>query len=266
MKFRNARVQRIWYGWIAAGIAVGCGVLAYGIARGGHPSFVLFLTILGGGLVQSLGFRGHLRAVHRRAGVKLREAFEIEDARRAREAIETLRGISAASGAAALLLYEAGVFAMEERWPEALEKLDAVDLAVPDELHRIVSSNARAWYYAMSGRGGEAVELATKNLEAARAAKVDDLAPYVGTLGAAQHAAGDHETATKTLQAAIDMGGGPRMIAIRAYHLGEAARACGRTEQARAAYRRASDAQPRGPWGDRARARLHAMGDRPYRE
>ena len=56
------------------------------------------------------------------------------------------------------------------------------------------------------------------------------------------------------------MGGTPQAQAIRAYYLGEALRALGRAEDARAAYARSIDARPTSRWASRARAEMDKLG------
>ncbi len=183
-----------------------------------------------------------------------------------------LRRVYAGSKGALELLrvHEGSVLMYEGRYAEAIRLLESVDRA------RLQASavpwllNNLAWALARVGVGGRAVEAARESIDANaragdRATSNDDLRTcQLGTLGAALVVAGKPDEAVEPLEQALARGGTAAQQARRGFYLGEALRALGREDEARAAWKRAAEAAPDDELGAAAGEKLEHAAP-PYR-
>jgi tetratricopeptide (TPR) repeat protein len=89
----------------------------------------------------------------------------------------------------------------------------------------------------------------------------------LGTRGVAELKAGRLAEARETLERALALGGSPRLVATRAFYLGETFVALGHIDEAAEAYEKAVSAMPDGRYGKKARAALASLSlRRPYRD
>jgi len=155
----------------------------------------------------------------------------------------------------------------EEDHARAAKVLEAIDpQTLPPDMVPLLINNL-AWCRALLGDGDEAVALATKALEMAEQAKLPLLPYCLGTLGAAQVLSGRPGDAVSTLERALALGKGDAYAQpIRLFFLGEALDALGRTDEAKQAWQRAIQENPKSPHAGRARERLGTLEvAKPYR-
>lgn len=195
--------------------------------------------------------------------VKLGRAFERENGPEARAWLDRLDFIGP-KNFAWLRVNEAAILSLEGRYGEGRRVLEDVRPTTPQ--WQVLRDNGLAWCEAHDGAAAAAVERAQKTLELAR--KIGSaVTPYCcGTLGAALVLAGRAGEAVEVLQEALRSGRPPRAQVIRAYYLGEAYRALGRTDEAVHAYQRAQREQPTSGWAQKAGERMQALAQAvPYR-
>ena len=166
-----------------------------------------------------------------------------------------------------LHLTHAWLLVEEERYADARWLLEHTD---PNQLQavRLPFYEAElALCLAHTGETERAVELG--HMAAWRAGNVNrPLLPYCrGALGVTLQLAGRSTEAIAALEEALREGDAfPHGQAWRAFHLGEALRSVGRTDEAQQAYDRARRAAPGSRWSGRAEERLIALAERsPYR-
>ena len=222
------------------------------------------------------GTRPTLRATNRfiarRAFVRVRDLVETARFDAAHAHLADLRRVYAGSAGALELLrvHEATVLVYQKRVPEAIPLFESIDRrriqkhAVPWLLNNL------AWALVQAGEGARAVTTARESIEASgsagdRPALATDLrGAQLGTLGAALVVAGSADEAVEPLEQALARGGTPRQMTARAFYLGEAHQALGHHDEARVAWKRATEASPEDELAGRARERLDAPAP-PYR-
>jgi tetratricopeptide (TPR) repeat protein len=213
-----------------------------------------------------IGYLGLPRLAWRRiylgAHARFVDAFRRDDAIGARRVYDQLAAIGY-SRYPGYERSEAWVLMLEERWQDAYDFLSRAELPSGRTEARARELNERAWCLAQLGRATEAIPLANEAL----AAGDEHLRPYArGTLGTALHLAGNHEEATRCLEKALaEPGPQARAQAARAYYLGEALQALGRTAEACVAYQRAIDEAAFSRYAQRAAERLRGMPAAPAR-
>ena len=185
-----------------------------------------------------------------------RDAFEREDADDLRALARALEG-SLPAHAASLTL---GAMMVDERHAEVRERCLAALPRARAKAQRATLNNALAWATALAGDAEAAIPIAEAAIAEGDVLPIEAFALCHGTLGVALVLAQRHEEGLAQLEKATSMGGTPRAQAIRAYYLGEALRALGRVEDARAAYTRCIDARPTSRWASRARAEMDKLG------
>jgi tetratricopeptide (TPR) repeat protein len=126
--------------------------------------------------------------------------------------------------------------------------------------HRAIVENALAWAMAHDGDAAAAVPIAEAAVAGGGALSETERALCVGTLGIALARADRPTEALVQLEKALGMGGTPRAQAIRAFYVGEALRALGKAEEARAAYARCIRELPASKWATRAGAARDTLG------
>jgi tetratricopeptide (TPR) repeat protein len=252
------------YNWTLIGVATAGIVAALVFMRA--PLF--FPLALVGSMALCGGFELRRRSLFRRRMRAVQEAIEAEDLAAADAAIAALsRSLRRPQGQLFLRLVRASLPLIVERFAEARAQIEAINC---DGLHpalHVARDNDLAWAMAHDGAALEALSLAERAATAAipeAAAEVG--AACVGTLGVVQLKAGRAAEARETLERALALGGSPRMMATRAFYLGEALQELGYREEAALAYDRAVRAKPDGIYGKKARAALAVLAaEQPYR-
>lgn len=212
------------------------------------------------------------RFIAHRAFVKLYGTMNEERFEDAHALLGDLRRVYARSASALELLrvHEGSVLVLEGRFVDAARLLDSVDRRKLEPALVPWFLNNLAWALARGGEGARAVTIARESIDASGASgdvarTSEDLrACQLGTLGAALFVAGQPGDAIDPLEQAIARGGAPRHQAARGFYLGEALHALGREDEARTAWKRASEAAPSHDLGRRARDRLEGATT-PYR-
>jgi tetratricopeptide (TPR) repeat protein len=205
----------------------------------------------------------------RRAHARLGRLLQTNDFAGAHAELEGLREVYEASPRTLERFHftEGAIFAREERYAEAARKFESLDRRLLGADLEPWVPTSLAWSMAHAGRVQEAVPLARTAMEAqepGRRALADDLrGAQLGTLGTVLVLAGNADEGVPLLEQALARGGPPPTIASRAFYLGEGLRALGRDREAAEAYDRAVAADPKGPFGKRAKAR--ASDPTPYR-
>ncbi|MBL8613593.1 MAG: tetratricopeptide repeat protein [Myxococcales bacterium] len=185
----------------------------------------------------------------------------------AHELMHELRELYAGSVAALeqLRMNESLVYSTSGHHAQAIALLESID---PERLSapwRPWYLNNLAWSLAHAGQAARAVAMARESIAASDAAgdatvmREDLRAFQLGTLGASLVLAGDAEDAVAPLEQSVARGGKPRHQAARAFYLGEALRALGRGDEARAAYDRAIGEAPDSEHGVKAKAALERL-------
>lgn len=203
--------------------------------------------------------RGHRRFV---ALVEQKRTTE------AHELMHQLRELYAGSVSALeqLRMNESTVYSTAGQHAQAIAILESIDPARLAAPWRPWYLNNLAWSLAHAGQAARAVGLARESIAASeaagdRAVLAHDLRAFqLGTLGACLVLAGEPEPAVAPLEQALARGGKPRHQAARAFYLGEALRALGRTDEAAAAYERAATEAPDSEHGERAKAARARLG------
>src|SRR5262245_10396437 len=144
-----------------------------------------------------------------------------------------------------LRMAEASAFVAEEKYAEARAVLEAIDQSILGEEALPTIQNNLAWCMAQLGETERAIELARAAVGRAEGQSASTVANLLGTLGMCYVQAGRAEEAVPILQKALGRGAQanppqPHGQAIRAYYLGEALAALGRTGEAADAWRRAA--------------------------
>jgi hypothetical protein len=147
------------------------------------------------------------------------------------------------------------------------ENFAEVRASVAEALQRPASARQRtdltnvlAWAMAHDGAAAAAIPIAEAALAEGSGVSPSERALLRGTLGVAFVLANRPADAIPALEEAIEAAGPARAVPSRAYYLGEAFRALGRTEEARAAYTRCIHAQSRGRWATRASIARESVG------
>lgn len=144
-----------------------------------------------------------------------------------------------------LRAFEGALLAMEGNLPEARAVLESIDRTHVSSRQTPPFLNNLAWALALSGEPARAVLLAKESIDLSdreRAPASADLrAAQLGTLGAALVLSGQPSEGVEFLEQALARGGSTYHLAARGYFLGEGLRLLGRTSDAIAAYRRASE-------------------------
>lgn len=227
---------------------------------------VIVLGFFAAVLLARLGTALTLRLLLRRAMGRLKAAADEGDAvatRAAADAVKTFVPPALQDFARAIdgLALEA-----EERWGDCLATTTAIDVSKVGPADKLVFDDRRARALVHVGRAEEGLAIANAVVDQARRSADPRLARYVATLGVAQLHTGDPGSAL----ASLDEGAAGAKSAFAreraAFHRGEALRALGRIEDARAAYERAIEVRSEGSWGRRARDRLSTLEAQPYRE
>jgi tetratricopeptide (TPR) repeat protein len=183
-----------------------------------------------------------------RAQRLLDDAIRVENTSAAREQmtqiepvsrfVPTIRGV--------LPQWEASLLLIEERYEEALPKVEALIPASKGGKPDLYRMNSLAWCLAHTGKPDRAIELARSILQAAERNEDGMLYPYaLGTLGTAYLFADQPAQAVNFLEKSLTAGDeSPRSQATRAYYLGECFRSMGKKDAARQAYQRAIEELP----------------------
>ncbi|HJZ87469.1 MAG TPA: tetratricopeptide repeat protein [Polyangia bacterium] len=250
----RARIRVIW---IAITGAMTFGSYAVARAAGWDPvkvALILAIPLL-------LGLVAVQIVLVRRARQRMERAFLSEDIPGLRREVASLIDFFRDQPRVreALRLSEAVILALEEKFAEARAILESLDQSALGEAQLPTVMNNLAWCMAHLGEADRAIELARTALARAEGRPPGHIAYLLGTLGVAQVLAGQPAEAVEVLQKALGKGAGqPRPQAIRAYYLGEALRALGRSAEAQAAYERAVAEAPHSTYARRARERLQA--------
>jgi hypothetical protein len=147
----------------------------------------------------------------------------------------------------------------EERWIDVRVLLESLHERIAD-IHvaaRVFLENDLAWAKLMTGDVKGGLALATTVCESAPPGIGADWFLFTRAVGILLD--GRAEEALPLLERAAAVPTDPRRHACRYFYLGEALLALGRTE-AFAAYRKAREAEPSGPYAERADARRAAAG------
>ena len=203
----------------------------------------------------------------KRSWRRLQVAVETGDAANAKRHLARLKRLHARHDQTLNLLHltHAWLLTDEERYLDARFLLEHTDPnALPAERLPFYEGQL-ALCFAHTDEQDRAVELA--HIAVWRAGNVNQpLLPYCKRIvGVALLRSGRSNEAIEALQDAAEALH-PEGDAMRAFHLGEALRAVGRTDEAQQAYDRARRAAPGSRWSGRAEERLVALAERsPYR-
>jgi tetratricopeptide (TPR) repeat protein len=260
------RVWRASLAYGAWGVGIGASLIAAGIAL--MNGWGLMLAVLGAAVIAGVA-RTQLPAwlLHAR-WKRLSIACELEDLRRARALVEKIAAMRLAPQAHwACLIMRASLASFEERYREARDILEAIESKDLVLLLRINRDNGLAWAMAHDGAAAEAIPIAERAVAALTPKMPASFASScIGTRGVAELEAGRLGEARETLERALAVGGGPRLIASGAFYLGETLVALGHLDEAAEAYEKASRAMPEGRYGLKARAAFASIAAKqPYR-
>jgi tetratricopeptide (TPR) repeat protein len=211
-------------------------------------------------LGRRLLFRSRMRALQR--------AVEAEDCAAAENELDKLvRKAKGAQATAVFASIRASIPLLDERFGEGRARLAALDVELLPPMLRAAYDNDVAWAMAHDGAAAEALPLAERAVATAKPEAFAELAAAtVGTLGVVQLKTGRAAEARATLERALALGGSKRMMATRAFYLGEALRELGQSDEAATSYDRAVRTMPEGVYGKKARAALAALAaEKPYR-
>jgi tetratricopeptide (TPR) repeat protein len=166
-----------------------------------------------------------------------------------------------------LELTEAWLLVEEERYADARKLLEIMNPDVLDAARLAFYEAELALCMAHTGQPEPAAEIAHVAAWRAEANNPKLRAHCLGVAGVAYLRAGKLSEAAATLQGALREGGAhPYGQAMRAFHLGEALLALGRTDEAQQAYDRSRLAAPGSRWSLRAEERLQSLAAQsPYR-
>jgi tetratricopeptide (TPR) repeat protein len=242
-----------WW-WLAIGVVIMAGVLSRDRAGG-----IAAAIVVAGMLVWAFW-----PVVYAQICIlKLGRAFERENGPEARAWLDRLDFIGP-KNFTWLRVNEAAICSLEGRFGEGRRILEEVRATTP--VWQVLRDNGLAWCEAHDGAAPAAVERAQKTLELARKVHPTMVAYCCGTLGAALVLAGRASEAVDLLQEALRAGRPPRAQVIRAYYLGEAYRALGRTDEAIHAYERAGREKAESRWAQKAATRMQELAKAvPYR-
>jgi tetratricopeptide (TPR) repeat protein len=246
-----------WRWWFL--IVVGA-PLAAALIWNDAPAWIA-LGVVSGGLTVLAGWP----ALYQRLCIRrVARSLDRENIAEARRWLQRLLPYDRPDDVAYVKLIEAGILSVEEKFGNARLVLTGIERVAPRM--DLQKHNALAWCEAHDGAAEAAVPRAEANLERARL-QYPALIPYcLGTLGAARVLAGKSGAAIEPLQQALTAGKPPRAQSIRAYYLGEAYRAGGRTDEALAAYERARRESPQSRWAQKAADRIQELAKAsPYR-
>ena len=156
---------------------------------------------------------------------------------------------------------EANFLGFEERYDDALNTLDRINLDQLDAKLKPYLLNNRAWYMAQRGQADEAVEVAKAAVELAESSKSRIAPSCSGTLGTALYVANRPAEALPLLLKAFEgHSGQPRLRATNAYYLGLTYVAMNQLSTARSWYERAVSEAPKSRYGVLAAAALRNLG------
>lgn len=253
----RARINLAWWG-----IWVGLVVVALYAASKLDSSSILFLvpvvvvTLWAKKKVTSFFVRGAFRRLGR-----LADAGKFDRAHALLAEIHPFY-VGSKANLEWLRVQESSILLREHRYGEAATLLESVDRKALSPGWVPFLLNNLAWSLAHTDRAARAILVARESMEAStgagdRPVTTEDLRGYqLGTLGTSLTLAGQHEDAIPLLEQALARGGRPTAQAARAFYLGEALQGLGRHADARVAWKRASDADPKNDFARRARARL----------
>jgi tetratricopeptide (TPR) repeat protein len=198
-----------------------------------------------------------------RAGRRFVHSCQTEDTATARKELAEITRVSLLVPNIHRVLpqWETSILLIEERYQEALPKIEALNRRLTKGRMKLHKMNNLAWCLAHTGDSARAIEIAQSVLREAEHQPSNNFFPYaLGTLGTAYYFANQPARAHEFLQRSLAVGeNNPRSQAARAYYLGESFRAMGKTEAARQAYQRAIQELPGSRYAVHAEERLRLL-------
>jgi tetratricopeptide (TPR) repeat protein len=198
-----------------------------------------------------------------RAQRLLDDAIRVENTSAAREQMTQIQPVSRLVPTihGVLPQWEASLLLIEERYEEALPKVEALVPASKAGKPDLYRMNSLAWCLAHTGNAIRSIEIARSVLQAAERNEDGILYPYaLATLGTAYLFAEQPAQAVNFLERSLTAGDeSPRSQATRAYYLGESYRSMGKKEAARQAYQRAIQELPGSRYAAHAEERLRLL-------
>jgi tetratricopeptide (TPR) repeat protein len=214
-------------------------------------------TLLSGLLVIVIGVTAS-NLVARRSLRLFRAALASEDIPTARREHANLAGFWKRRGRETIKAYGINILLLEEQYQDALAQLEALDRRKLPKNAGPVIDNQIAWCLIQLGEPQKGIQIAQSVLPQLETMGSNYGASGHEVLGVGNLLVGNAFDAVPDLEKSHATSELPALKACSAFYLGEAFSALKKTDDARAAYRRAYDALPNSKFGVRASERLKA--------
>ena len=209
----------------------------------GWEFWTLLLAIAIGSVISNI--------IIRRSMSRFKEAVAREDIPSAQHEHKLLVDFWRWRGRETIKAYGISVLILEERYREALEQLQALDIKRIGKKGAPVITSQIAWCMAQLGEPAKAIELSQSVFPQMQSIGPDYSSSANLVLGVCEFLLGRPLEAVPHLEKAC-ANAGPSRKATAAFYLGESHSALGNTSDARSAYQQAQKALPNGRFGIRA--------------
>lgn len=194
----------------------------------------------------------------RRSASRFKEALAREDIETARKQYKLLIDFWRRRGRETIKASGISILILEERYLDALEQLQALDIKRIGKKGAPVVTNQIAWCTAQVGEPAKAIELSRSVFAQMQSMGSAYSSSSNLVLGACEFLLGKPSEAVLNLEKAYSSAdASPSRRATAAFYLGECYSALGSTTEARSAYQQAHEALPNGRYGLRALERLN---------